>query len=201
MLKGEKVILRAIERDDLKRLHELSHNVDLSTLAGGSWEPRSLAAVEKEFDKDLEDKDKHYFVIVVEEKVIGDIGLHHVDRLSNCTSFGIAILEPEYLGKGYGRDALGVLVEYAFRLQNFRRMWLETHGNNERAVRSYKACGFVEEGRLREHVFSDGAYIDTLLMGLLRSEWEMRRMRNAANATKSDLAGVGQQQIAFIAHD
>ena len=40
-----------------------------------------------------------------------------------------------------------------------------------RAIRAYRACGFVEEGRLRQHVWSDGAYIDLVYMGILREEW------------------------------
>ena len=48
------------------------------------------------------------------------------------------------------------------------------HGDNERAIRSYIASGFVEEGRLREHVYSNGQYVDAVYMGVLRGEWDMR---------------------------
>jgi RimJ/RimL family protein N-acetyltransferase len=53
-----------------------------------------------------------------------------------------------------------------------RRVYLTVNGTNERAMRAYRACGFVEEGRLRQHVWSDGAYIDLVYMGILREEWE-----------------------------
>lgn len=171
MLKGEKVVLRSIERDDLKALHVLRRNVDLMLLAGGDWYPHSFAAAEKHFEKNLEREDNHWFVIEAEGNVIGDIGLHHVDRANSCTSFGISILEPAFLGKGYGRDAIKVLLDYAFRIHSFRRVWLETGSNNPRAIGAYMACGFIEEGRMREHSFSDGQYIDTVIMGLLRAEW------------------------------
>ena len=46
--------------------------------------------------------------------------------------------------------------------------------HNERAIRAYKACGFVEEGRLREHMYSDGRYVSAVYMGILRSEWQAR---------------------------
>ena len=57
------------------------------------------------------------------------------------------------------------------RLRNLRRIWLNVNSDNERAVRSYKAVGFVEEGRQRQHVWSNGRYIDLVCMGLLREEW------------------------------
>ncbi len=46
--------------------------------------------------------------------------------------------------------------------------------DNERAIRCYKSCGFQEEGRQREHAWSNGRYVDNLLMGILREEWEAR---------------------------
>lgn len=174
MLKGEKVILRALERDDLKRLHALERNVDLVVLGDGSWQPTSLASFEKWFDKHVEDKDKAEFVIEVDGKVIGGIGLHGQRRRDGTAQFGIGINDPEYIGKGCGRDAVNVLLRWAFQVQNYRRIWLDVWGTNERAIRAYRACGFVEEGRLRQHVYVNGVYQDQVVMGLLRAEWEAR---------------------------
>jgi RimJ/RimL family protein N-acetyltransferase len=70
---------------------------------------------------------------------------------------------------------VNLLVEYAFVFQNVRRVHLTVNGNNERAIRAYQACGFVHEGRLRAHVWSNGAYVDLLYMGVLRDEWEVRK--------------------------
>src|SRR5579864_8706221 len=98
MLRGKKVVLRPVEREDLKRLHELSQDVDLALLAGGAWEPWSLAAEEKEFDKHLEDQDKADFVIEADGKVIGDIGLHRKrNRRSGAASLGVSIFDRDYL--------------------------------------------------------------------------------------------------------
>jgi diamine N-acetyltransferase len=177
VLKGEKVILRAVEREDLKRLHELERNVELVLLGDGQWQPEPLAAFEKGFDKDLEREEKPSFVIEVDGTVIGGCGLHHRQRRDGAAQFGIGIYDPDYVGKGYGRDAINTLLRWAFRIQNWRRIWLETLAVNERAIRSYKAVGFVEEGRLREQSFFDGRYIDVVQMGMLRSEWEMRQDR------------------------
>src|SRR5579859_3782195 len=116
MLKGEKVTLRAIEKEDLPRLHELHANVELEMEAGGDWYPESLASMEKAFENRLGDDESSRFVIVVDGKVIGGIGLHHNDRRSRVTSFGIAILDPDYLGKGYGREAICLMLDWAFRI-------------------------------------------------------------------------------------
>ena len=58
----------------------------------------------------------------------------------------------------------------------YQRVELDTWSGNERAIRSYQACGFQIEGRLRRGELVDGTYYDTILMGLLREEWEALRL-------------------------
>lgn len=179
MLRGQHVTLRPFERDDVKRQHELMANVDLVLPAYASWEPTSLAAHEKWFDKRAESEEQQtYFAIEVDGKFVGFINLHHwsVNRRAGTAQFGMAILDPEYVGKGYGREALSLFLDWAFRIQNFRRIGLITWADNQRAVRCYKACGFVEEGREREAEYVAGDYVDIITMGLLRREWDARQV-------------------------
>jgi RimJ/RimL family protein N-acetyltransferase len=188
MLRGEKVILRPVERDDLKRMHELAANVDLALLGDGAWSPEPLAGWEKTFDKHLEDEDNADFAIEAEGKIIGHIGLHRWrNRRAGTASFGVGIYDPDYVGKGYGRDAINVLLDWAFRIQNYRRIGLTTLATNERAIRAYRACGFVEEGRLRQHTYNDGRYVDDVIMGILRTEWEALQVQGNS-ASSSDPA-------------
>jgi RimJ/RimL family protein N-acetyltransferase len=183
MLRGEKVTLRPLERDDLKTLHALhAANVDLVLLADGEWSPESLMAREKQFDKGLDEEDASRFAIEADGKVIGSVGLHpwHGHRAGNV-SLGIGIYDPAYLGKGYGRDALNVFLDWCFRIQNYRRVGLSTGANNERALRAYRACGFIEEGRRRQHEYVNGEYEDEVILGLLRRDWEARQPAPAAS--------------------
>jgi RimJ/RimL family protein N-acetyltransferase len=52
------------------------------------------------------------------------------------------------------------------------KVTLRFHAANERAIRSYKACGFVAEGRMREHVWLAGRFVDNVIMGILREAWK-----------------------------
>ena len=179
MLKGEKVILRALQRDDLKRLWEFNNDVDVELAGGGDPPmPQSLARLEAEFDERARQggRDGAHFAIEADGKFIGQCGLQQSDGVINTTAqtfeLGIAIGDKDYWGQGYGRDALHVLLDYAFRLRNAHKVWLRVNGTNERAIRAYCACGFVEEGRLRQHVWGQGQYLDLVYMGLLRAEWK-----------------------------
>ena len=75
------------------------------------------------------------------------------------------------LGAGLRPDAVCVLLRYAFRDHNLNRVCLEVLADNERAIRAYRASGLVEEGRLRQHAWHDGAHKDIVVMGVLRDDW------------------------------
>ncbi len=180
MLRGESVVLRAVEREDLKRMHAMERDLELTMLGNGDWQPVPLAALERQWEKQLEDDERARFVIEVAGKVVGGIGLYRRNRQQGTTQFGMGIYDREYIGKGYGREALTLLLDWAFRIQNWRKISLETFHGNERAIRLYRASGFSEEGRFKQHVYFDGAYVDLIIMALLRSEWEARRATNGA---------------------
>ena len=59
-------------------------------------------------------------------------------------------------------------------MHNLRKIWLETLGDNERAIRSYQAVGFVQEGRQVEHAWSGGKYVDVVLMALFAADFTKR---------------------------
>ncbi len=183
MLRGEKVILRAITREDIARRFEFDNDVAFHTLLSSDpWEPRPLARLEAEFEERVRQEDGEIirFAIEADGQYIGHCLLYEFNQMARRCALGIGIGDPAYQGRGYGRDALRVLLDYAFRLRNLRKVSLTVSGDNERAIRSYRACGFVEEGRLRQHDWSAGQYIDVICMSILRDEWEAQRQPQEA---------------------
>ena len=184
MLKGEKVVLRPLERTDLPRLCAFNNDVEVELSGGGDPPmPQSLARLEAEFDERARHggRDGAFFAIEVAGTFIGQCGLEQhaglVDSTAGTLELGIAIGDKSFWGKGFGRDAVNVLLDYAFRLRNAHKVWLRVNAPNERAIRAYQACGFVEEGRLRSHVWGDGRYLDLVYMGILREEFSARATR------------------------
>lgn len=88
---------------------------------------------------------------------------------------GMGIGQPEDWGKGYGTEALQLVVEYAFEMLNLHRLSLSVFEYNPRAIRAYEKVGFVHEGCQPESVRRNGRWWGTLSMGLLRSEWIDRK--------------------------
>ena len=174
MLRGERVTLRAISREDLPRLRDFRNDLEVELAGGGDPPtPTPLERLQKEFEQVVVEKrgDRTDFVIEADDTCIGQCGLFNIDEAARHAELGITIGDREYWGRGYGREAVGLLLDYAFRLRNFRRVWLEVHADNARGIGAYRSCGFVEEGRMREHVWLAGRYVDNVIMGMLRDEW------------------------------
>lgn len=125
---------------------------------------------------ELEDRpiDRPSFAMrtLTDDRLIGLIGLYIVMPVQREAFMGIQIGERAYWGKGYGTDALRVLLRYAFDELNLQRISLSVLEGNARALRSYEKCGFQYEGRERHAWAYDGRRWDEVYMGLLREEWE-----------------------------
>jgi RimJ/RimL family protein N-acetyltransferase len=99
---------------------------------------------------------------------LGDLQWNH-----RTAMLGLAIGHPEYRGRGYGSDAVRLLLRYAFRELDLYRVWLHTLGYNRRAQRCFERAGFRPEGVGRSAIQREGQRFDLLYYGLLRDEWEV----------------------------
>lgn len=170
MLSGERVTLRPLRPEDVEPLWRAK--LDPLKWARTSAEPLRPVTLEEHKARYAEpSKDSSaQFAVDVDGALVGRALLFHVDDLARNAEVGLALL-PEHQGKGYGKDVLRVLLAYGFRSRNLHRIHLQTLSSNEAGLRCYRAVGFVEEGRQREHAWVEGAYEDMVLMSVLRSEW------------------------------
>jgi RimJ/RimL family protein N-acetyltransferase len=133
---------------------------------------------EKKIKEQIEKRDQDNFKsfrfsirTLADDKLIGDVGLWvsswtHIDAW-----LGISIGDRDYWGRGYGTDAMRLIVQYGFIELNLRRITLGLHAYNERAFKSYEKVGFKLEGRMRGEGLRDGVRFDGLYMGILREDW------------------------------
>lgn len=174
MLTGERVTLRPLRPDDYESLY--AWRVDLATW-GDTTDMAPFPMTFETYRAGAEESAKREdaaFAVEVGGTLVGRAGIFAFDNLARNAEVGLT-LGPEHRGQGYGREVLALLLDFGFTHRNLHRVWLECTATNERAIRAYRAAGFVEEGRLREQAWIDGAYVDMVRMGILRSEWEARR--------------------------
>ena len=105
-------------------------------------------------------------------QIIGVTALSHAYSPHRNAWFAIGLGERELWGRGYGSDAMRLVLGFGFRELNLHRVNLNTFDYNPRAIRAYEKIGFVHEGRVRGALRREGRRMDIVFMGLLRAEWE-----------------------------
>lgn len=175
-LAGKLIYLRAIELSDVNENYlKWLNEPDVTTgLASGTF-PSTLAALHRFVEQKSTDKNTVMLAIcdAVTNKHIGNIKLDNFDWVSRTCELGVLIGEKEYWGKGIGSEVCKLTIRYAFQQLNIRKILLCVYANNPGAIKVYKKLGFVNEGTLREHIWSNGSYIDKHFMGLFSAEFNL----------------------------
>jgi RimJ/RimL family protein N-acetyltransferase len=104
------------------------------------------------------------------DKPIGYAGLVNGSPEHRRATAFLAVGDAAYRGKGYGADALRALCRFGFDTMNLAKVELEVVADNERAVRTYERLGFVREVHRRRALWTNGAWRDEYLMGVLPGE-------------------------------
>jgi len=84
-------------------------------------------------------------------------------------------MDRDHLGKGWGTDVRRTLLAFGFGTLGLERVWLTVNADNDRAIRSYEKVGLQREGVMRRSFRVNGTLIDTVMMAILREEWEAQR--------------------------
>ncbi len=180
MLKGKLVRLVADDPStSVAEYYRWDANSEYQRLCTTDYARKFSAKKWKEWlEKDIE-KDPppfNFFAIhtLADDRLIGGISLDGGAYPSGETFVGIGIGDAADWGKGYGSDAMNIILRYAFEEMNLRRVALDTFEYNPRGIRSYEKVGFTHEGRMRGYLNRDGRRWDLIFMGILREEWEAR---------------------------
>jgi len=179
MLRGERVKLGPIKRVYIESFLKWFNDPEITRYLA-AYRPMTRMAEEAWMENLKNRENDIYFSILIPnedgtEKLIGNCGIHAIDWKNRVGEIGIAIGEKEYQNKGYGTEALELLLDYGFKTVNLNRLELYTYSFNARALKSYKKVGFIEEGRKRQFIWSKGKYHDAILMGILAEEWNDKK--------------------------
>ncbi len=179
MIFGDRIRLRALERDDLPLFVKWLNDPEV-TKGLMHYLPFSGEDEEEWFNgmrkKPLEERP---LVIEIPKEdgwePIGNCGIFNINWRIQKADFGIVIGAKQHWDKGYGTEALRVIIQHGFNTLNLNKISLTVYENNPRAIRAYEKAGLVTEGRLRQDHYHNGKYFDVLIMSILRSEWQDSR--------------------------
>jgi len=171
-LVGERVVLRPVEKADLAILRKWANDPHIRGLTGETT-PMTETGVEAYYERLTGDASRVWFIIVARDTglPIGETGLLRMFPAWRTTDLSIILGEKEAWGRGYAREAIELMLDYAFGYLNFHRVSIGVVGFNQRALRFYEKVGFQREGIQRDGYFYNHQYSDFVMMSILEDEY------------------------------
>lgn len=134
---------------------------------------------EREYLQNNSNQEASFFIIEsVNNNLIGTISLENIDHINRKATLGIFIGDTGERNKGYGAEAINLILDYGFNYLNLNNIKLDVFEFNERAYKCYQKCGFKLCGRRRKCVYLNGNYYDVLSMDILKDEFQGNFIRN-----------------------
>jgi RimJ/RimL family protein N-acetyltransferase len=173
---GDSVQLRAYEPEDADSSPLFFSSADDRS---GSMvrTPRSRVATRKFFEEFAEKRpggEVAGFDLVIARRednvMVGGIGVHDVDQINGTFAYGLGV-RPEHKGHGYGAEAVVLLLRFMFDERRFQKCEAHVYEYNSASIALHRKLGFVEEGRLRRHLFQAGGYYDEFRFGMTVEEF------------------------------
>lgn len=169
-LVGKKCYLSPMTLEDAQRYTEFLN--DLEVTNGLILSGANITVDGERSALETLSKGQDYSIIDLEtDALIGSIGLDNIDRNNDTAELGIFIGDKNFWGKGYGGEAIALILDFGFRRLNLHSVMLHVYSFNEKAVKCYEKFGFKMAGKLRDAVRRGGKYYDRYIMDILADEF------------------------------
>lgn len=173
IIETERLILRQYRLEDVNDLVEGLNNLNVTKWLAGAPYPYTKEDALYFINKSLKDNLYNFAIVLKDEnKVIGGTQLTDIN-LSNGTAGGGIWINEKYWGHGYGTEAFGAKIKYAFEVLGLRRLENGYFKGNEKSHKMQLRFGYKDEGIRRQRFVSkaSGKIEDEYITGLLKDEW------------------------------
>lgn len=174
ILEGDKVRLRPVREGDLEHFQRWLQDAEVRRWLAAMNEPPSMQDEIDWYEATRASENNVLWSIeTLSGRLIGSVELR-LTLAHQRAELGISIHDKSQWNKGFGTETVALVVEYAFDDLELNRVELTTDEDNVRGRRAYEKAGFVEEGLLRQHRLIEGKLGNTVMMAILRSDWERK---------------------------
>lgn len=175
---GKKVILRALEVEDMPYLREMINDPEMERMVVGWSFPVSEKQQSEWYNRVIGDNRNLRFAIVYEGKFVGVSTLVQIDWKNRSADHGIKLCNDTPKRVGIGTDAVFATMRYAFEELQLNRIYTGILDYNVASQKLYEKCGWRVEGNYRQSVFKNNAYHDEIRVAILRGEYFEWKERN-----------------------
>jgi len=175
VLRSERLVLGPHQPENLDTVHAWENDDSLLAMSADSMAHTSIEEARKSLERWMRGSDDaiHLGIYLAGSgELIGFLQIACIDRENERCKIGIVVGDRSRWGAGYATEALRLAVRHVFTALDLNRIGAETYANNPRSIRLLQRVGFRREGVLRESVRRVDGFVDELLYGLLRREWQ-----------------------------
>lgn len=175
---GENIYLSPMSIEDCEKFTEWLNDFDTTDYIGRSCFNTTLESENEFLEKNSNGQMKFMIVRLEDDVAIGTISLDFICNINRRATLGIFIGDKSGRNKGYGTQAIRLMLDYGFNYLNLNNIKLDVLEFNQRALACYKKCGFKEYGRRRKANFVNGKYYDIIEMDILSEEFKESFIKN-----------------------
>ncbi|NND64074.1 MAG: GNAT family N-acetyltransferase [Flavobacteriaceae bacterium] len=170
---GKKVVLRAIEQEDLKSINKWSNDPEINYKLGGWHFPSSMQDQQKWYENlSVKSNNQRFAIETFKGELIGVANLVEINWKDRNAFHGMLLGDSTIRGKGYGTDTVMTLAKYAFEELGLKRLDTTIIANNEASLGLYmNKCGWKQEGVKKDYYFRKNAWWDMIILGLTASDF------------------------------
>jgi RimJ/RimL family protein N-acetyltransferase len=173
-LNGAHIYLRPLHLEDANEVY-LSWINDPAVTRGmaAGYFPTTITQLQAYVQNTLQDSNTIFFALCSQDNEhIGNVKLDRIDWVAGTCELGIIIGDERYRGKGLGKEAMLLLIQYAFNDLNLRKISLAVFENNQHAKKLYESLGFQLEGTFVKHIFKEGRLWDKYFYALFNTNYK-----------------------------
>jgi RimJ/RimL family protein N-acetyltransferase len=170
---GQRTHLRAVEPSDAEthflwnQDSEMSRNIDRVWLPGSREAAKRWA--EHAASREPSGDDFQFVIENLQGEHVGLVGTHDCDARNGTFSLGIAVRR-EHQRRGYAADAIRTIMRYYFEELRYQKLTVHVHEFNDASLRLFERLNFQHEGRVRRVMFTEGRFIDQIILGITAEE-------------------------------
>ncbi|GKV56455.1 aminoglycoside N(6')-acetyltransferase [Sporosarcina sp. NCCP-2222] len=172
-LENERIYLRPLCGQDATALLEMTTDEEIRYMTG-TKAVFTLDQIKRHIDNCANDQTRQDFAICSKEdhSLLGELSILDIDEEDLKAGFRISMRSVQLTGKGYGTEAIQLVLRYVFNHLRLNRLQLEVFAHNARGIRAYEKTGFQREGVLRQSLKYNGQYVDEIIMAILKQDYD-----------------------------
>lgn len=175
---GENIYLSPRNVEDVEIFTEWLNDFETTDYLNRSHLVTTLTEEKEYLEKNANSEATFVIVTLDTNAIIGTVSIESINHVNRTGTLGIFIGDKNSRNKGFGTEAINLILDFGFNYLNLHNIKLDLLSFNKRALACYQKCGFKEYGRRKECIYVNGKYYDEINMEILSTNFNGNFIKN-----------------------